>query len=743
MNVPTMPTAGAAVAGGARVTASPRRAAARVGLGVVIGTYLGDALSAFFPGSPDYLVVAAGSLLGLLLGLLALRRRALAPALLGLAAGAVASLVANPVVPVAVARTVYLDSETVGFGFGHLPVVTLVCAAVLGSALGHLAERRPRFAKPVSGLALGALAGQFASLAAKTGDGRFVADSARPGFDLLDGAGHGDVLVSGYGFAHGYASAVFVTGGAVLGLLLGLVAERHHGLARPALGLGLGTLLGGLGVAAGRSMYAVFPGPISYDSAGYPDSVGRFAGVGYLDDLHHGLAVVAGGATLGLLHGLLATRWHRLATPVLGAAAGGVIGHVAGAWLRRMYSTPFDWPDSLTLSGGNEPVGTATSLVFSHGNGQFVAMLVGVALGAVLGGVASLLAERRIRLLRPLAGLALGISTVSTISTGYYNFVMLGSAPSYPGDVPGTRIAVLILACAVVVGLGAGVFASWCPRFVRPALGLVFGALVGQTAAGVAADTYLFAVDYTYNHPSDSRWARVVGLLAGAAVGLVLGALANRQNRLASPLLGLALGNLAGSAVGSDYAGRFLVENWHTPHAMAVYVCIAMVAGAVFGLLAGLVTTQWPRQGRRALGVLAGIFAGVSVPAILFGISPAVLLVLSATAGAVVAAGGLGPSYTPSVGSTALRSSLPARQVVGLLRLLRPGTFAHGLVGLAAAVAAADGQRERYAEEFDATLLAVDGRLRRTRRLSCALTILVGAALLRAELAGEKAERRS
>ncbi|EIV94306.1 hypothetical protein [Frankia sp. QA3] len=727
---------GAAGAGAARAAASPQRVAARVCLGVVIGTYLGDALSAFFPGSPAYSVVAVGSLLGLLLGLLTVRRRGLAPASLGLAAGAGTGLVANPVVPVAVTRT-YSDAET--FDYGYQPVVALVSVTVLGSALGQLVGRRPWFAKPVSGLVLGALAGHFASLAAKTGDGRVVADSAGPSFDLLDGAGHADILVSGYGFAHGYASAVLVTGGAVLGLLLGLVAERRRGLARPALGLALGALLGGLGVAAGRSMYAAFPGPIIFDDTGSPHSFEKFAGVGYLGDLGHGLAVVAGGAALGLLLGLLAERWHRLTTPLLGVAVGGVVGHAAGAGLRAMYSTSFDWPNPLIWSGGSEPVGTATSLVFSYGNGQVVAMLV----GAVLGGVAGLLAGRRLRLLKPLAGLALGISTGSAVSAGYYDFVLLGSAPSYPGDdFPGTRIVVPALAC-VVVGLGAGMFAGWYPRFVRPALGLVFGALVGQTAARVAADTYLFAVDYTYNHPSDSRWAEVVGLLAGAAAGLVLGALADRRTRLSSPLLGLALGTLAGSAIGSDYTYGFLGENGHTPDAIAVYVGTAVVAGAVLGLLAGLLTARWPRQGRRALGALAGVFAGTSVPVILFGISPAVWLVLSGAAGAVVAAGGLGPSYAPSAGSTALRSSLPARQVVRLLRLLRPGTFAHGMVGLAAAIAASDGQQERYAEEFEATLVEVDGRLRRTRRLWCALTILAGAALLRAELAGEKAERRS
>ncbi|WP_261554557.1 hypothetical protein [Frankia tisae] len=76
------------------------------------------------------------------------------------------------------------------------------------------------------------------------------------------------------------------------------------------------------------------------------------------------------------------------------------------------------------------------------------------------------------------------------------------------------------------------------------------------------------------------------------------------------------------------------------------------------------------------------------------------------------------------------------------MRRLQLGTFAHGLVGLAAAIAASDGQQERYAEEFEATLLEVDGRLRRTRRLWCGLTILAAAALLRAELAREKAEHR-
>jgi hypothetical protein len=734
--VVTVPTTGAAVAGGARAAGSPRRVAARVGLGVVIGTYLGDGLSAFFPASPAYPVVAAGSLFGLLLGLLTVRRRRLAPASLGLAAGAVTSLVANPVVPVAVAGA-YYDAETVDLGYQ--PVVTLVFLAVLGSALGQLVDRRPRCMKPVSGLALGALSGHLATLAATSSDGRFVANSSGPSFDLLDGANHADILVSAYGFAYGYASAVFVTGGAALGVLLGLTAERRRGLTRPALGLALGAILGGLGVAAGRSMYAAFPGPVIFDRAGSPHSFEKFAGVGYLGDLHHGLAVVVGGAALGLLLGLFAKRWHRIATPLLAIAVGGVVGHVAGAGLRLTYSTSFDWPSSLTWLGGSEPVGTATSLVFGYGNGQVVAMLV----GAALGGVAGLLAGRRLRLLRPLAGLALGISTGSAISVGYYDFVLLGSAPSYPGhDVAGTRIGVLALAC-VVVGLGAGMFAGRYPRFVRPTLGLVFGAIVGQTAADVAADTYLFAVHYTYNHPSDSRWAGVAGLPAGAAAGLVLGALTNRRTRLASPLLGLALGALAGAAVGSDYACGILEKNVHVLDGGPVYVCTAMVVGAVLGLVAGFLTARWPRQGRRVLGALAGIFAGTSVPAALVGVSPTVLLVLSGAAGAVVAAGGRGPSYAPSAGSTALRSSLPARQVVHLLRLLRPGTFAHGLVGLAAAIAASDGQQERYTEEFEATLMEVDGRLRRARRLWCALTILAGAALLRAELARAKPRRRS
>ncbi|CAJ59250.1 MULTISPECIES: hypothetical protein [Frankia] len=744
MNAPTTGAAvttgaaGATGAGGARAAGTPRRVAARVGLGVVIGTYLGDALSAFFPGTPGYPVVAAGSLLGLLLGLLTAHRRELASASLGLAAGAVTGLVANPVAPVAIART-YRNAGTADYGYQ--PVVTLVFLAALGAALGQVVERRPRFTKPVSGLALGALGGHFAGLAAKTGAGRFVADSAGPRLDHLDGAGHADTLVSGYGYAHGYASAVFVAGGAVLGLLVGLVADRRRGLARPTLGLALGALLGGLGVAASRSMYAAFTSPTLIDGLG-SDPVGRFAGVGYLGDLDpgHGLALVAGGAALGLLLGLLAERWHRIATPLLGAAVGGVVGHVAGGGLRLVDSTSFDWPDSLTWSGGSEPAGPAQSLVVGHGNGQVVALLIGAVLGGVAGPLAGPLAGRRRRLLTPLAGLVLAVSAVSAVSVGYDNFVLLASAPSPPSnDALGVRIAVLALAC-LVAGLGAGVIAGRCPRLVRPTLGLVFGAIVGQTAADVAADAYLFAVDYTYNHPSDTRWAGVVGLLAGAAAGLVLGAIANRRPRLAGPSLGLALGALAGSAAGSAYASSLFEENRHPPDALSVYVCTAMVAGAVFGLLAGL-TTRWPRRRRRVLGALAGVFSGAPLSALVFEISPAVLLVLSGAVGAVVAAGGLGASSAPSAGSTPFRSSsLPTRRVV---RLLRPGMFAHGLVGLAAAIAASDGQQERYAEEFEATLVDVDGRLRRTRRLWCALTILAGAALLRAELARKEAERRS
>ncbi len=722
-------------AGVALAAGSPRWAAARVGLGLVIGTYLGDALSAFFPASPGYPVVAAGSLLGLLLGLLTVHRHELAAASLGLAAGAAAGLIANPVVPVAVARA-YPDARTVDYGYQ--PVVTLLSLAVLGAALGQIVDRRPRLTKPVAGLALGALGGHFASLAATTGAGRFGTDSAGPRPGLLDGAGHTDTLVSGYGFAHGYASAVFVTGGAVLGLLLGLVAERRRGLARPTLGLALGALLGGLGVAAGRSMYAAFTSPIIIDGTGSTDPVGTFAGVGYLGDLDlgHGLALVAGVAALGLLLGLLAERWHRIAAPLLGVAVGGVVGHVAGAGLRLVDSTSLGWPDSLTWSGGNEPAGTAQSLVVGHGNGQVVALLI----GAVLGGVAGPLAGRRRRLLTPLTGLALTISAVSAMGVGYENFVLLGSAPADPrDDALGIRFAVLALVC-VLAGLSAGAIADRCPRLVRPTLGLVFGALVGQTAADVAADTYLFAVDYTYNHPSDTRWAGVTGLLAGAVAGLVLGAIANSRTRLAGPVLGLALGALAGSAAGSDYAYSLLAQNRHPPAALSVYVCAAVVAGAVLGLLAGL-TTRWPRRRRRVLGALAGVFAGTPLPAMVFGVSPAVLLVLSGAAGAVVAADGLGTSSGPSTGGTPFRSStLPARRGV---RPLRPGTFAHGLVGLAAAIAASAGQQERYAEEFEATLMDIDGRLRRTRRLWCALTILAGAALLRAELARKEAERRS
>ncbi|MCM3921776.1 hypothetical protein ND748_08890 [Frankia sp. AiPs1] len=711
-----------------------------MGLGVVIGTYLGDALSAFFPGSPAYPVVAAGSLLGLLLSLLTVGRRGLAPASLGLAAGAVTSLVANPVVPIAVART-YYNAETVDVGYQ--PVVTLVFLAVLGSALGQLVDRRPQCTKPVSGLALGALGGHLASLAAISGTGRFVANSSGPSFDLLDGADHADILVSRYGFAHGSASAVFVTGGAVLGLLLGLAAGRRRGLTRPAVGLALGAILGGLGVAAARSLYAAFPGPIIFDGAGSPHSAERFAGVGYLGDLHHGLAVVVGGAALGLFLGLFAERWHRLATPLLGIAVGGAVGHVTGAGLRLTYNTSFDWPDSLTWSGESKPVGTVTSLVFGYGDGQVVAMLVGSVLGGVAAGLAGLLAGCRLRLLRPMAGPALSFLILSAVSASYRAFVVLGNAPSSPSDdVPATRSAILTLIC-LVVGLGAPMFTGRYPRFVRPALGLVFGAIVGQAAAGVAADTYLFAVDYTYNHPSGSRWAGIVGLLAGAAAGLVLGTLANRSTRLASPLLGLALGTLAGSAVGSAYASGFLERNGHAPDDGALYACTATASGALLGLLAGLLAARWPRQARRVLGALAGIFAGASAAPLLLGVSPAVLLVLGGAAGAVVAAGGRGPSYVPSAGSAALHSSLPASQVVRLLRLLRPGTFAHGLVGLAAAIAASNGQQERYAEEFEATLVEVHGRLRRARRLWCALTILAGAALLRAELARAKPRRRS
>ncbi|MCK9901857.1 hypothetical protein MXD63_17450 [Frankia sp. Cpl3] len=160
-------------------------------------------------------------------------------------------------------------------------------------------------------------------------------------------------------------------------------------------------------------------------------------------------------------------------------------------------------------------------------------------------------------------------------------------------------------------------------------------------------------------------------------------------------------------------------------------------AGAALGLVLGAFTHRHPLRGRPCFGALAGAYIGSTVWLLCPGTPAAETAAVSAVVGAVASVRRPSSGWRlVSVGGGVRRTALSARQVT---RELRPGTLAHSLVGVAAAIAVDDQRQARYTEEFRATLAEITGPLAAPRRLWCSLTILSNAALLRAEL-GEAAD---
>ncbi|WP_018504860.1 hypothetical protein [Parafrankia discariae] len=689
--------------------APPRTPARRAIVGVVTGFYLASALASVLPVAPVHAVAGAGAVLGLVLGVLTVRHPRLSRPLLGAVLGALAGYVAHSAYPVgsALNGSDFLYDDGLDLDFGYSPASWMLLGAGVGAAVATAVERGSRLASPLLGVVLGGLAGHLAEFACRPGDATFDSDYGLRWF--TDGA-TSTAVIGGYG-------PLYTAAGSALGLLLGLVAHGRPRWKTASLGLALGVLAGSLGSAAYRVSYATF------------DTAGDYRDSGFVGDTVAGFPpavwIVAAAAT-GLLIGALAGRFPSFVAPFSGLAAGAFLGGVVFAAMRSTYMFGSD----ASFTEPASPVGSAFQVVV-RGPGP----VIGMAAGAVFGLCFGLHAIFRFRLAASGLGLAAGAAVGIAVASACQNFRSLQTAPLAPAD---DYVPFVILGAGMVLGTVLGPLADHRSRLARPLAGVALGVIVGYVASNTLAAAYLLAVHYDYQHPSDTRYATVVGLGVGAAAGLALGLLATLRPRCVTTVSGLALGLLGGEVACFAVQVLFLDRGGDGYARNSVYIELGCCGvGAAAGLVLGAFTHRHPLRGRPCLGALAGAFVGSMVWLLFPGAPPVETAAVSAVVGAVAIARrpSSGWGLVP-VGGGAHRTALTAWRLAGELR---PGAFAHGLVRAAAAVAADDRRQARYAEEFRATLAEITGPLACPRRLWCALTIFANAALLRAEL-GRAAE---
>ncbi|MCK9925842.1 hypothetical protein MXD62_01485 [Frankia sp. Mgl5] len=702
-------TASPDAASHASPVAPPRALARRAIVGVVTGFYLASALANVLPAGPVHAVAGAGAVLGLVLGVLTVRHPRLSNPLLGAALGALAGYVAHSAYPVGSALSGdnfrYDDGYDLDFGYG--PASWMLLGAGVGAAVATAVGRGSRLASPLLGVVLGGLAGHLTEFACRAGDATFDSDY---GLRQFAGGGTPTTVIDGYG-------PLYTAAGSALGLLLGLVAHGRPRWKTASLGLAFGVLAGSLGSAASRTSYATF------------DAAGNWHSLGFVGGAVAGFRPVvwiAAAAVIGLLLGVLASRFSSFVVPCSGLTAGAFFGYVVCSAMRSTYTFGSD----VALAEPASQAGSAIQVVV-QGPGP----VIGMAAGAVFGLCFGVNAIFRFRLAASGLGLAVGAAVGIAVASAYQNFRNLQAAPSAPAD---DYVPLVVLGAGMVLGTVLGPFADRRPRLARPLAGVALGVVVGYVASSALAAAYLLAVHYDYQHPSDTSYAAAVGVTVGAVVGLALGLLANPRTRCVTTVLGLALGLLGGEA--ASLAVQFLVPEHSGDSYARNYVYIELGCcgvGAAAGLVLGAFTHRHPLRGRPCFGALAGAFIGSTVWLLFPGAPPTETVAVSAVVGAVAIARrpSSGWGLVPAGGGVH-RTGLSARQ---LARELRPGAFAHGLVWAAAAVAADDRRQERYAEEFRATLAEITGPLACPRRLWCSLTIFANAALLRAEL-GRAAE---
>ncbi|ONH58604.1 hypothetical protein CcI49_20445 [Frankia sp. CcI49] len=352
-----------------------------------IQRFAGRATSTAVPDGYQQLAwVAVGSALGLLLGLVVRRRPRWTAVPLGLALGVVAGSVGS-----ATSRTSFAAFDGAdrmifsGFASDNVagcpPMVWIAVAAALGQFLGALAIRFQPLVRPWSGLAIGAFGGFALFLGARSADGNeyefsdgldaaavfsetsvgYVLRGHEPIFGMAVGAAVGLIIgarafrrfrpaVSRLGLAAGsaagfqvataymyiwsfraapsaptgyfytdYVPFIILAVGMLAGFVLWPVAARRPRLARPLAGITLGMLTGYVASSAALNAYLRvvdyhFEQP---SDAGYAPVIGATAG-----------------AVVGLALGLLANRYARPTTTVLGVALGLLGGEAAAEALQ-------------------------------------------------------------------------------------------------------------------------------------------------------------------------------------------------------------------------------------------------------------------------------------------------------------------------------------------------------------------------------------------------------------------------
>lgn len=546
--------------------------------------------------------------------------------------------------------------------------------------------------------------------------------------------------------------------GAALGLALGVLTVRHPQLSKPLLGAVLGALAGyvvhsaylvGSALNRGSRLASPLLGVVLGGLAGHLAEFAYRAGDATFDPDYglqqftgggtstagiggYGPVYTAAGSALGLLLGLVAHGRPRWKTASLGLALGVLAGSLGSAAYRVSYAT--------FGTGGNyrDPGFVGNTVA---GFLPTVWIVAAAATGLLLG----VLAGRFSSFVAPFSGLTadafLGCVACSAVRSTYTfgsdaalvePASPVGSAFQVVTQGPGPAIG---MAAGAVFGLCFGLHAIFRFRLAASGLGLAVGTAVGMVVA--SAYQNFRSLRGAPLAPADDYIPLAV-LGVGMVLGTVLGPLANLRPRCVTAVSGLALGLLGGEAASSALQVLFLDHNGDSYPWNYVYIELGCCgAGAAAGLVLGAFTHRHPLRGRPCLGALAGAFVGSMVWLLLPGAPPVETAAVSAVVGAVAIARrpSSGWGLVP-VGGGAHRTALSAWRLAGELR---PGTFAHGLVRAAAAVAADDRRQERYAEEFRVTLAEITGPLACPRRLWCALTIFANAALLRAEL-GRAAE---
>jgi hypothetical protein len=584
----------------------------------------------------------------------------------------------------------YLDTP-IGFA-------GLAASVILGLVAAKLA-RGPRLGPTAVGLLASVAPGVYIGLEAAT---RVPSDAAAAAMMI------------------GALASVVIGGGAGLGV--GIMAQRE-GRRTPRLGCA------GLGLALGASIGIYLTSFVFQPMVAGAKLINPL--VGGAIGLAVGLAVARGGrsrpwlgrAGLGLAVGCSTGIWAyhdvlsvegmygQWAVWTVWAAVGGAAGL---AWAGRSGVGRLR-PAAAGLAAGacagaSLGIFTCSSTTCLHESSAMRWSLIGSLAGAVLGVAIGALAYRA-----RLSSAALGLAIGALLGDSAFTF----TNGAYQGSPDASE-----LRWRVVVGL-FGLVVGWLAADAGKrlaAFGLAFGGWIGAWA-GAQAAAYTIV-------PGGADRGGIVGMMAGGLIGLAIARRAGRQ-RLGTTALSLAAGAFIGTRLG-DPGGQ-----------SAIHGIVGMAVGGGIGLILC-------SRGERALiasvpGLAVGAVIGTWAGSAVYAVFP---LPASPTTTSLIctAAGGLaGLMYVHGSPLIMTERVLPAARPIRRLsptpwqdaRLGRLTHLSRWLASLAAAHAASGTSatlHERYAEEFDCTLIMIAGPLAPLRRLGCATSILLGAPTLRMEI---------